>query len=69
MPVDEEYAPGLWRPAVPLPYLGWIGVRCVCGRRFWGISAYDYLRSRNGRVRRHYEDHYRAGHAGGNASA
>lgn len=35
MSVSGEYAPGLWRPAVPLPFYGLFHVRCRCGERFW----------------------------------
>jgi hypothetical protein len=52
--VSEEYAPGLWRPAVPLPFLGFLHVSCFdCGRRFWFTRGMKPAR---------YERHYRAQH-------
>lgn len=63
MPADEEYAPGLWRPAVPLPYYGFLHARCACGRRFWGSTAVVRIDTHSKAFRR-YERHYRAVHIG-----
>lgn len=56
MSVSEEYAPGQWRPAVPMPFLGVGFLRCHCGRFFIG----GWRRSQ--RARRRYERHYRRAH-------
>ena len=64
MPVDEEYAPGLWRPAVLLPFYGLLHIRCYeCGKPFWDLTSPSL--ARNSSALRRYEHHYRAAHIGG----
>lgn len=60
MPVDEEYAPGLWRPAVPLPFYGLLHVRCECGRQFWDLTSARI--DKHSKAFQRYERHYRAEH-------
>lgn len=44
---------GFWEPAIPLPYLYSLGVRCHCGHWFFGRRA---------KARARYEEHYRQHH-------
>lgn len=60
--VEEEYAPGLWRPSVPLPYYGILHVTCECRRRFWGSTAVVRIDTHSQAFRR-YERHWRTEHA------
>ena len=50
----SELHEGRWRPAVPLPFYGFLHVTCRCGKRFW----------RSPRAAR-YEAHYRSEHRDG----
>jgi hypothetical protein len=59
MSISEEYAPGLWRPAVPLPLYLLLHVRCKCGERFW---SWPLRVRRFGSASERYERHYRAAH-------
>lgn len=59
--VSEEYAPGLWRPSVPLPLYGFLHVTCTCKARFWGWR----IQVGRGRASERYERHYRAIHIEG----
>lgn len=49
----RQLSDGSWGPAIPLPYIYPLSVRCECGRRFFG---------RRQAVRRRYEDHYSLAH-------
>lgn len=58
---DEEYSPGLWRLSVPLPFYGFLHVRCgECGERFWNWRG-GKRRSR-GTPEEVYQWHYRREH-------
>lgn len=68
MPVEEEYEPGKWREAVPLPtYVGWRMKTLVCTT---GMCAFRIIASRGDRSTRfkgkdaqeRYEAHWRAEH-------
>lgn len=54
---QTENARGEWVPAIPLPYMFWLGVpytQCHCGARFLGCVR--------GRALRRYEEHYALRH-------
>lgn len=57
----QEFRNGEWRPAVPLPFYGFLHVRCWdCRRRFWSLSRQGLRPAR-------YERHYRQQHIGGDS--
>ena len=54
---QTENSRGEWVPAIPLPYMFWLGVpytQCHCGKRFFGAVR--------GRALRRYEEHYALHH-------
>jgi hypothetical protein len=53
----SELHDGEWRPAVPLPFYGFLHVTCRCGIRFWGRRIRIACPARD-----RYEDHYRREH-------
>jgi hypothetical protein len=51
--MSHQNAWGEWVPAIPLPFMFWLGVpytECHCGKRFIGRIR--------GRALRRYEEHY-----------
>jgi hypothetical protein len=57
MNAQTQNARGEWVPAIPLPYMFWLGVpytQCHCGKRFLGNVRKRALRR--------YEEHYALHH-------
>lgn len=57
MSAQQKNARGEWVPAIPLPFMFWLGVpytQCRCGKRFLGRVR--------GRALRRYEEHYALHH-------